>query len=57
MENVRARALAMQQPEELKEVAWNLRNEMGLLGVEEIETGRFSFSMNNSETAQFWIYN
>src|SRR5690606_29738480 len=38
LEKVRARALAMQQPEELKEVAEVLRNEMGLLGVEELET-------------------
>jgi hypothetical protein len=33
-----ARALAMQQPEELIEVAEVLRHEMGLLGVEELET-------------------
>ncbi|MBK9530810.1 MAG: hypothetical protein IPO42_03240 [Chitinophagaceae bacterium] len=38
LEKVRARALAMQQPEELKEVATVLRHEMGLLGVEELET-------------------
>ncbi|MEO6130395.1 MAG: ATP-binding protein, partial [Saprospiraceae bacterium] len=38
LERVRARALAMQQPEELVEVAEVLRHEMGLLGVEELET-------------------
>jgi signal transduction histidine kinase len=38
LEKVRARALAMQQPEELIEVAEVLRHEMGLLGVEELET-------------------
>ena len=38
LERVRARALAMQEPEELKDVAQVLRNEMGLLGVEELET-------------------
>ena len=39
LERVRGRALAMQEPEELVEVAYVLRHEMGLLGVEEIETG------------------
>ena len=38
LERVRARALAMQEPEELREVAGVLRHEMGLLGVEELET-------------------
>ncbi len=38
LEKVRARALAMQLPEELIEVAEVLRHEMGLLGVEELET-------------------
>jgi signal transduction histidine kinase len=38
LEKVRARALAMQEPEELTEVAKVLRHEMGLLGVEELET-------------------
>jgi len=38
LEHVRARALAMQKPEELKEVALVLRHEMGLLGIEELET-------------------
>ncbi|MCO5725883.1 nuclear transport factor 2 family protein, partial [Robiginitalea marina] len=38
LERVRARALAMQQPEELKDVARVMRQEMALLGVEELET-------------------
>ncbi|MBX7041565.1 MAG: hypothetical protein K1X85_01580 [Ignavibacteria bacterium] len=38
LERVRARALAMQQPEELKEVEDVLRHEMGLLGLDELET-------------------
>ena len=38
LERVRARALAMQEPKELKDVARVMRQEMGLLGVEELET-------------------
>ena len=38
MEKVRSRSLAMQKPEELVEVAQVLRQEMALLGVEELET-------------------
>ncbi|MDX1332778.1 MAG: ATP-binding protein, partial [Robiginitalea sp.] len=38
LERVRARALAMQEPEELKDVSRVMRQEMGLLGVEELET-------------------
>jgi signal transduction histidine kinase len=37
MEKVRARAMAMQKPDELVDVAQLLRKEMGLLGVEELE--------------------
>jgi signal transduction histidine kinase/DNA-directed RNA polymerase subunit N (RpoN/RPB10) len=48
LERVRARALAMQQPEELVEVAEVLRYEMGLLGVEELET--CSIYINDMET-------
>ncbi len=48
LERVRARALAMQQPEELVEVAEVLRYEMGLLGVEELET--CSIYINDEET-------
>src|SRR5215203_7402704 len=38
LERVRSRAMAMQKPNELVEVAQLLRKEMGLLGVEELET-------------------
>ena len=38
LERVRARAQAMQQPEELKDVAQVLRHEMGMLEVEDLET-------------------
>jgi signal transduction histidine kinase len=38
LERVRARALAMQHPEELKIVAQALRHEMGLLGAKDLET-------------------
>src|SRR5262249_52697549 len=55
LEKVRARALAMQEPEELKEVAWVLRNEMGLLGVEELETCSIYIRQDNSETAECWF--
>lgn len=38
LERVRARALAMQQPEDLNDVEAALRHEMGVLGVHDIET-------------------
>ena len=50
LERVRARALAMQNPEELKDVAKTLRTEMGLLGVEELET--CSIYINDDETSK-----
>jgi signal transduction histidine kinase len=50
MEKVRARALAMQKADELIEVAQVLRNEMGLLGVEELETS--SIYIHNEETGK-----
>ena len=50
LERVRARALAMQAPEELKEVAQVLRQEMGFLGVEELETS--SIYINDAEASQ-----
>jgi len=53
MERVRSRALAMQQPEELMEVAETLRREMGMLGIEEIETGTIFIFDEANETAQF----
>jgi len=54
MERVRARALAMQQPEELKEVAHVMRHEMGLLGVEELETSSIYINDQSTELAECW---
>jgi len=54
LERVRARALAMQQPEELKEVAEVLRQEMGVLGVEELETCSIYINDENAEKAECW---
>jgi signal transduction histidine kinase len=55
LERVRARALAMQQPEELVEVAEVLRHEMGLLGVEELETSTIFIHDENSYKAECWF--
>jgi len=44
----------MQQPEELKEVAEVLRQEMGLLGVEELETCSIYINDENAEKAECW---
>ena len=54
LERVRARALAMQEPEELKEVAQVLRHEMGLLGVEELETCSIYIHDKDSDKAECW---
>ena len=54
LERVRARALAMQQPEELKEVEQVLRHGMGLLGVREIETCRIFIRAENTTKAECW---
>ena len=54
LERVRARALAMQEPEELKEVAEVLRVEMGLLGVEELETCSIYINDESAEKAECW---
>ncbi len=54
LERVRARALAMQAPEELKEVAQVLRNEMGALGVEELETCSIYIHGDNPELVECW---
>ncbi|MCB0742330.1 MAG: SpoIIE family protein phosphatase [Ignavibacteriae bacterium] len=54
MEKVRARALAMQKPEELIEVAQVLRKEMGLLGVEELETSSIYIHDEDSGTTECW---
>ncbi|MDX1701338.1 MAG: hypothetical protein R3250_12015, partial [Melioribacteraceae bacterium] len=52
MEKVRARAMSMQKPDELKEVVVLLRKEMGLLGIEELETS--SIYIVNEETTECW---
>ncbi len=54
LERVRARAMAMQQPEELKEVAQVLRGEMGLLGVEELETCSIYINDEEARKAECW---
>ncbi|HWN88776.1 MAG TPA: ATP-binding protein, partial [Chitinophagaceae bacterium] len=54
LERVRARALAMQEPEELKDVAQVLRTEMGLLGVEELETCSIYINDESAEKAECW---
>ncbi len=54
LERVRTRALAMQQPEELTEVAQVMRYEMGLLGVEELETSSIYIHEEHSDQAECW---
>ncbi len=54
LERVRARALAMQQPEEIKEVAQVMRREMGLLGVEELETSSIYIHDQETNTTECW---
>ncbi|MFI5188051.1 MAG: sensor histidine kinase [Chitinophagales bacterium] len=54
MEKVRARAMAMQKPGELVEVAQLLRKEMGLLGVEELETSSIYIHDEISGTTECW---
>lgn len=54
LEKVRSRSMAMQQPEELIEVAELLRKEMGLLGVEELETSSIYIIDNKKKKAECW---
>jgi signal transduction histidine kinase/ketosteroid isomerase-like protein len=54
LERVRARALAMHNPEELKEVSHVLRTEMGLLGVEELETSSIYINDDSTEKTECW---
>jgi signal transduction histidine kinase len=54
LERVRARALAMQQPEELMDVARVMRHEMGLLGVEELETSSIYIYDEERQTTECW---
>ncbi|RTL57587.1 MAG: GHKL domain-containing protein [Sphingobacteriales bacterium] len=53
MEKVRSRSLAMQKPGELIEVAELLRQEMGRLGVEELETSSI-YIVGEKDTAECW---
>ncbi|HET9431857.1 MAG TPA: hypothetical protein VFO70_11810, partial [Chitinophagaceae bacterium] len=55
MEKVRSRALAMQKPDELVEVAEVLRKEMGLLGVEELETSSIYIHNEASGKTECWF--
>jgi signal transduction histidine kinase len=55
LERVRARALAMQEPEELKQVAQVLRQEMGLLGVEELETSSIYIHDEEAQKMECWF--
>ncbi len=54
LERVRARALAMQEPEELVEVADVMRHEMGLLGVEALETSSIYLNKEPLGEAECW---
>jgi len=53
LERVRARTMAMQKSEELAAVSEVLRNEMGALGVEELETSSI-YIVNENETTECW---
>ncbi|MDX1585709.1 MAG: nuclear transport factor 2 family protein, partial [Balneolaceae bacterium] len=55
LEKVRSRSLAMQNPDELIEVAQLLRDEMGALGVEELETSSIYICDDESESTQCWF--
>jgi len=54
MEKVRSRSLAMQKPGELVEVAQVLRQEMALLGVEELETSSIYIHDDNTGKTECW---
>jgi signal transduction histidine kinase len=55
LEKVRSRSLAMQSPDELIDVAHLLREEMGALGVEELETSSIYIQEENSGLMQCWF--
>ncbi|WP_100629042.1 ATP-binding protein [Algoriphagus formosus] len=55
LEKVRSRSLAMQDPEELTEVAQLLREEMGILGVEELETSSIYIHEESNGLTQCWF--
>jgi signal transduction histidine kinase len=54
LEKVRSRAMAMQKPGELIEVAELLRKEMGQLGVEELETSSIYIVDGEKKQAECW---
>ncbi len=54
LERVRSRAMAMQEPEELKDVTQVLRTEMGLLGVEELETCSIYINDEHAGKSECW---
>jgi signal transduction histidine kinase len=55
LEKVRSRSLAMQHPDELVDVAQLLRDEMGALGVEELETSSIYIHDDQSGLTQCWF--
>lgn len=55
LEKVRSRSLAMQSPDELIEVAELLREEMGALGVEELETSSIYIQNDENGKTQCWF--
>ncbi|MCS4435252.1 ATP-binding protein [Aquiflexum gelatinilyticum] len=55
LEKVRSRSLAMQSPDELIEVAQMLREEMGELGVEELETSSIYIQDESSGLTECWF--
>jgi signal transduction histidine kinase len=55
LEKVRSRSLAMQSPDELNEVAQLLREEMGALGVEELETSSIYIQDESRGLTQCWF--
>ncbi|MCR9015396.1 nuclear transport factor 2 family protein, partial [Aquiflexum gelatinilyticum] len=55
LEKVRSRSLAMQSPDELIEVAQLLREEMGELGVEELETSSIYIQDESSGLTECWF--
>ncbi len=55
LERVRARALAMQEPEELAEVARVLRHEMGSIGAQSLETSTIYIYDVASKKADTWF--
>jgi len=54
LERVRAKALAMQQPEELKDVVQVFRHEMGTLGVDELGTCDIYIYDENTRKSECW---